>query len=168
MTVSNATYLKGFYDDTKALGANIVKSDAMMEIEGFESTTFLIKAFPFPILTPQDPIEISMPLGMMAKQPSQIKIAQEGPITIKETVAFTANKLLIDLIVRSSLASFNAKIYEGTPEKYLRALRIRDAFIVGDIPDRDWESRTEAFMIQGTLHYHFFGEYLEGNSTDYR
>ena len=168
MTVSNAAYLKGFYDDTQALGANIVKSDAMMEIEGFESTTFLIKAFPSPILSPGEPIEYYMPLGVKGTQASQIEIAQSAPITLKETIAFSANKLLIETIIRSPLASFNAKIYEGTTEKYLRALRIRDAYIKADIPDRDWESRTEAFMIQGTLYYHFFGEYLEGNSTDYR
>ena len=36
MTVSNAGYLKGFYDATKALGKKTINSDFTFEIEGFE------------------------------------------------------------------------------------------------------------------------------------
>lgn len=47
MTVSNAAYLKGFYDTTKALGAKVVSSDFTFEIEGFEQN-YLLRNEPWP------------------------------------------------------------------------------------------------------------------------
>lgn len=166
MTLSNAAYLKGFYDSTAALGAKVISSDFTFEIEGFESNYLLCKQAPWPELSPAGEIEVPTPLGGTMWQPQQLKVAQQGQISMFETVAGSVDKMLVDLIARGG--TFNAKIYEGTPTKFLRAKRIVDCFIQMDIPDRDWENRSQPLMFSGTLFYHYFGELIAGNSGDYR
>ena len=166
MTLSNAAYLKGFYDSTAALGAKVISSDFTFEIEGFESNYLLCKQAPWPELSPAGEIEVPTPLGGTMWQPQQLKVAQQGQISMFETVAGSVDKMLVDLIARGG--TFNVKIYEGTPTKFLRAKRIVDCFIQMDIPDRDWENRSQPLMFSGTLFYHYFGELIAGNSGDYR
>lgn len=166
MTVSNAAYLKNFYDLTRTMGAKVISSDFAFEIEGFEGHYLLCKQAPWPELSPQGEIEIPTPLGGTMWQPQQLKVAQQGPISLFETVAGSLDQLLVDLIARG--ATFNAKVYEGTPQKFLRAKRIVDCFMQMDVPDRDWENRSQPLIFSGTLFYHYFGENIAGNSTDYR
>ena len=173
MTVSNAAYLKGFYDTTKALGAKVISSDFTFEIEGFEGNYLLCKQAPWPELSPAGEIEVPTPLGATMWQPQQLKVAQQGQISMFETIAGSIDQMLVNLITRggtyaSGGATFNAKIYEGTPTKFLRAKRIVDAFIQMDVPDRDWENRSQPLTFSGTLFYHYFGEIIAGNSGDYR
>jgi len=173
MTVSNASYLKELYGSSRALGAKAISSDFTFEIEGFEGNYLLCKQAPWPELSPMGEIEVPMPLGAMMYQPQQIAIARQGPISMSETIAGNVDQMMIDLVTRggtyaSGGSTFNAKIYEGTPIKFLRAKRIVDAFIQIDVPDRDWENRSQPLVFSGTLFYHYFGEILPGNSTDYR
>ena len=74
--------------------------------------------------------------------------------------------MLVDIITNGG--TFNAKIYEGTPSKYLRYKSIRDCFMKIDDTDRDWENRSQPLLFSGTMFYHYYGEVSEGNSTDYR
>ncbi|AJK46243.1 hypothetical protein [Burkholderia plantarii] len=166
MTVSTASLLKGHYDTTRALGAKVISSDFAFEIEGFEANWLLAKQCPWPEISPTGEVEVPMPLGANMWQPQQIKIAQQGQISMQETVAGSVDNMLIDIIARGGL--FNAKVYEGTPQKYLRAKRIVDCFMQMDNPDRDWENRSQVLVFSGTLFFHYFGETLPGNSGDYR
>jgi hypothetical protein len=75
--------------------------------------------------------------------------------------------MLINFITRDR-GYFDAKVYEGTPQQYLRYKPIYKCFIQVDDPDRDWENRSQALLISGTVFYHYFGEVVEGNSKDYR
>jgi len=165
MAISNASYLKNFYDTSRALGAKVISSDFSFEIEGFEDRYLLCKQAPWPELSSAGEIEIAGALGTNYWQPQQIKIAQQGPIAMIETVAGHVDQLMLALIARKGL--FNAKIYEGTPQKYLRYKRIVDCFIQADTPDRNWENRSQPLVISGTLFYHYFGEMIQGNSADY-
>ena len=172
MTVSNASYLKTFYDKTIAQGAKVISSDFTLEIEGFEHVYLMCKQAPWPELSSQGEIEISTPLGSSYAQPQQIRVYGQGPLTLYENVAGDADNLLLSLIAQSGAyqgnrGTFNCKIYEGTPDKYLRYKRLIDCFAVFDTIDRDWENRTQPLLLSGTLHYHYFGEVVEGNSTDY-
>lgn len=166
MTVSTAAYLKGHYDATRALGAKVISSDFAFEIEGFEQYWLLCKQAPWPEVSPAGEIEVPSPLGASMWQPQQIKIAHQGQITLYETVAGSIDGMLVNLIARGGI--FNAKIYEGTPQKYLRAKRIVDCFLQLDNPDRDWENRSQVLTFTGTLFFHYFGDVLAGNSGDYR
>ena len=168
MTVSNASYLKGFHESARALGTKVVSSDFTLEIEGHESKFLLCKQAPWPSLAPAGEIEIAGPLGMTSWQPQQAKVAQQGQISFYETVGGHSNMMLMDLIARGSSAEFNAKIYEGTPQKFIRAVRIQDCFIQMDPVDRDQENRSQVLLLSGTMFYHYFGEIIEGNSADYR
>lgn len=166
MTVSNAAYLKGFYDTTKALGAKVVSSDFTFEIEGFEQNYLLCKQAPWPEISPAGEIEVPTPMGAKMWQAQQVEIAQQGQISMMETVAGSIDNMMVSLIAKGG--TFNAKIYEGTPQKFLKAKRIVDCFIQLDAPDRDWENRSQILIFSGTLFYHYFGEITPGNSGDYR
>jgi hypothetical protein len=166
MTVSTAGILKSHYDATRAAGDKAINSDFAFEIEGFEQNWLLCKQAPWPELSTQGEIEVPSPLGSTMWQQQQLKTAMQGPISMFETVNGAVDKMLVDLIRKGGY--FNAKIYEGTPQKFLRAKRIVDCFIQLDTPDRDWENRSQVLTFSGTLFYHYFGETIEGNSGDYR
>jgi hypothetical protein len=166
MTVSTSALLKGHYDATRAIGAKVISSDFAFEIEGFEQNWLLCKQAPWPEMSPAGEIEVPSPLGGTIWQPQQLKVAQQGQISMFETAAGSIDNMLIDIITKGG--TFNAKIYEGTPQKYLRAKRIVDCFIQMDVPDRDWENRSQVLTFSGTLFYHYFGEVIAGNSEDYR
>jgi hypothetical protein len=80
-------------------------------------------------------------------------------------VAGTIDTLLVNLLANGG--KFNAKIYEGTPQKFLRAKRIEDAFLQIDNPDRDFENRSQILIFSGTMFFHYFGEDIPGNSSVY-
>ncbi|WP_292992623.1 hypothetical protein [Nitrosomonas sp.] len=165
MTVSNTAYLHGFYNVSKALGAKVISSDFTMEIEGFEQNYLLCKQAPWAQVSPAGEIEVPGPIGSASWQPQQIRVNHQGQIALEETVAGSIDNMLINIITRGG--RFNAKMYEGTPQKFLRAKRYEDCFIQMDDADRDWENRSQILMFTGTMFFHYFGEVIPGNSGDY-
>lgn len=161
MTVNNADFLKASYNAQRLLGDKAVASDATLVPEGFESMALLIKQFPWPILTTQGEIEVPMPMGAAAWQPSQVKINQQGAIQIMETVAGQAHDFAEALCARGG--RFQCSVYEGTPDRFYRGFKLVDAFIQLDNPDRDFESRQQILLISGTLFFHYFGDRISGN-----
>jgi hypothetical protein len=168
MTVSLPGYLKGIYDQTRAAGEKVINSDFSFEIECHESARLLAKQCPWPELAPQGEIEVPSPLGAALWQPQQMKIHQQGSITLMETTLGSADMLMKDIITAKNPIYFNAKIYEGTPQNYLRFKRIVDCFLQIEPVDRDWENRAQVLLLTGTVFYHYFGEDGVGNSKDYR
>ena len=166
MTVSRNKHLKGYYDKTKALGLKVVNSDFTLEIEGFEGTYLLAKQCPWPVTTVAGEIEVPTPLGVNIFEPQQIKPAKQGQVSLMETVDGPIDQLLVDLIAGGG--TFNAKIYEGTPDKFLSYKRITDCFLQIDDPDRDLENRSQILNMTGTMCYHYFCEIVQCNSKDYR
>ncbi|NYT68801.1 hypothetical protein [Pusillimonas noertemannii] len=166
MTVSNANYLKQFHDAGQALGAKVINSDFTLEIEGFEQNYLLCKQAPWPELSPSGEIEVPTPLGAAAWEAQQLRVNHQGQVAFMETVAGSIDQMLVDIIAGGG--KFNAKVYEGTPQKYLNMKRIVDCFMVMDNPDRDWENRSQVLLFNGTMFYHYFGEKEAGNSSDYR
>ena len=83
-----------------------------------------------------------------------------------ETMTGNVDKLLLALIADGG--TFDAKIYEGTPQNYLNVKKIWDCFIQLDNADRNWDDRSQIVTLTGTLFGHYFGEQETGNSKDYR
>jgi len=166
MTISAAAYLQTFHNAANAAGAKAISSDFSIEIVGYESSWILTKKAPWPVLSPGGEIEVPMPLGSLAYQGQQVKVAKQGEIEMYETVAGSIDQLLVNLIVGGG--KFDAKLYEGTPQAYLHYKEIFDCFIVIDSdPSRDWENRSQVMTISGTMFYHYFGDITQGNSTNY-
>ena len=111
-------------------------------------------------------IEVAGPRGSATWEQQQAKTNQQGAISFMETTAGSIDKMLLQMI--SSGGKFNAKIYEGTPDKFLRAKRITDCFLQLDNADRDWENRAQVLMFSGTLFFHYYGEIIPGNTNNYR
>ncbi len=164
MTVSTAQYLKSFYDVSNAMGKKAINSDFAFEIQGFEQLYLLTKQCPWAVMSPQGEIDIPGTLGDHHWQPQQISGGQQGPITLMEVTPGTISDSLLAIIATGGI--FNAKVYEGTPLRYLRYKQYRDCFIVLDATDRDWENRSQILTFSGTLFYHYFGEDMPGNSPD--
>ena len=130
MAISTADYLKGFYDSTRAMGEKVISSDFTFEIEGFEGTYLLAKQCPWPELSTTGEIEISTPMGATMFQPQQVKVAQQGQVSFYETVAGDIQDTMVQILANGGL--FNAWIYEGTPDRYIRRKHIVDCFIQMD------------------------------------
>lgn len=163
MTVSNAQYLRTFYDSTKALGAKAISSDFAFEIEGFEQNYLLCKQAPWPELSVAGEIEVPTMLGATMWQAQQIKVAGQGQISLMETVAGSIDQMLVALI--SQGGTFNARVYEGTPQKHIKSKRLVDCFLQMDPADRDLENRSQVLVFSGTLFYHYFGEDSSGSGS---
>lgn len=161
MTISNPSVLKGFYNATKAVGAKSINSDAYFEIAGFESLSLLTKQFPWPVTGSQGEIDVPTPLGASMFEQQQLKIAQQGPITFTETQAGHVAAFMSQ--VARNGGKFQATAYEGVPDSFARAAKLVDCFFVPDASDRDWESRSTLTLINGTLFFHFFDEWIPGN-----
>jgi hypothetical protein len=165
MAVSKASYLKGLFSKAQALGKKVISSDFCLEIEGFEGTYLLCKQAPWPQISSAGEIELSGPLGMTMYQPQQVKVAQQGQVSFSEVTAGSIDQMLVDLIAQGG--TFNCKVYEGVPTKYLRYKPLIECFLQMDNPDRDWENRSQPLLFSGTMFFHYFGEVVEGNSKDY-
>lgn len=163
MTQSSPAYLKGMYDATRSMGDKAIVADATLEIEGFESMYLLTPQFPMPTLSATGEIEIPTPLGAGTWQPQQLKVHQQGSITLMETTAGHVSDLMLRLLSSGSQGRFNAKVYEGTPDKFHRAFRLVDCFMQLENPDRNWEDRSTVLKMTGTIFFHFFGETIPGN-----
>jgi hypothetical protein len=161
MTVNTGQFLQQSYAQFKANGDKSVSSDAMFVIDGFEQLRLLCKQFPQPTLSPAGEIEIATPMGGTAVQPQQLKIAQQGQVQFYETQRGDMDAFLDSVLLTG--AKFNARVYEGTLERYKRGWVIQDCFLVFDNPDRDWENRSQVTMVSGTLNFHYFGEKIAGN-----
>ncbi len=166
MTLSVGAQLRAFFNTGMALGAKAVSSDFALAIDGFEQYWMLCKQAPWPELSTAGELAIPGPLGSETWDAQQLKINGQGAISFMETTAGSIDQMLVQLITTGG--KFNAKIYEGTPEKFIRAKRITDCFIQMDSADRDWENRSQILMFSGTLFYHYFGEVIPGNTADYR
>lgn len=168
MATSTGSYLKTLHDLTKAQGAKVISSDFTFSINGYEASYLLCKQAPKPELTPQGEIEIALPLGSKAVQPQQVATAQQGQISFYETVNAMTENMLIQLLLDSSRGNmFDARLYEGTPDNYIRYWKYHDCFMQLDVIDRDWENRSQPMMFSGTLFFHFFGEMVESGKLNY-
>lgn len=166
MTLSTNIQLKAFHDTAKAVGSKAISSDFSFEIEGYEQFWMLCKQAPWPELSTAGEIEVAGPLGSATWEQQQAKTNQQGAISFMETTAGSIDKMLLQMI--SSGGKFNAKIYEGTPDKFLRAKRVTDCFLQLDNADRDWENRAQVLMFSGTLFFHYYGDVIPGNTNNYR
>lgn len=164
MTVSSPGYLKGFYDATRALGDKAIVSDATIQIVGYETMWLLTPQFPMPELSVAGEIEVPTPLGAAAWQPQQLKVHQQGSITLMETTAGHVSDMLLRMLTSGSQGRFSATVYEGTPDKFYRAYPIKDCFMQIENPDRNWEDRSQVLKLTGTLFFHYFGEQIPGNT----
>lgn len=153
MTVNSHAVLSSTYQNVTDLGRKASTADAVLVIDGHEGLQLLFKQFPWPVATVKDAMETYAPNGQLIKQPQNAKTAFEGPVAIYEVVAGTANKTLIKAIEAGAV--FNATAYHGRPNNYTEKRRIKGAFLVMDVADRDWENDT-ALLLQGTLHFHWF------------
>jgi hypothetical protein len=162
MTVNTSDYLKSQYGLVKAMGDKSVNSDAQFVIDGFEQVRLLTKQFPYPVLTSGGAIETSGPNGMVIAQAQQQKTYFSGQIQFSETIRGDVTNMQQALLALGG--TFNATVYEGTQERYHRAVRIVGCFFELDVVDRDQENRSQVTTIGGTIHFHYFGtDDLPGN-----
>lgn len=162
MALSAPQDLKQYHTAAQALGETSVNSDGTLVIEGFENLMLNTKQFPWPLTTPAGEIERPGPLGMVMAKPQQIKVYQQGPLTLIETQRGAVQTFLEDVVTRNK-GIFQARVYEGTPTRFVRGYRLLDCFFVSDNPDRDYENRATLTTISGTMHFHFYGDKLAGN-----
>ena len=163
MSISSQDALKGFYTAKNAIGAPSINSDATFEIEGHEDLVLNTKQFPWPVIGTFGEIEVVTPMGGMYYKPQQLKTAQQGPITFTETVTGRIMRFMEEILRTGG--EFNATVYEGTPDRFVRAYKLKGCFFQPDQPDRDWENRAQITLINGTLFYNFFGDQLAPNAT---
>jgi len=164
MSISNAAYCSGSYDSTRTMAVTEGASAFAFEIEGFEGKWLLCRQVSWPETAPARVIEVPGPLGMTLWQRLPAITTQQGRISLSETVAGQLDQWMVDVITHS-VTTFNARIYEGTPESFRRAKRIVGAAIRLDDPNRDWENRSQPLIFNGMLTFQYHDEVIAGRAT---
>lgn len=163
MAVSTPEVLSGFFNTARASGTKSVNSDAYFEVVGHEDLALLTKQFPWPVIGVGETIEAPLPMGGMTALPGQLRTLQQGQITFTETVAGRVMAFMMQIARDGGI--FDAIAYEGVPQAFHRAYRLKGCIFQPDVADRDWENRTQLTLINGTLNFNFFGETIPGNIT---
>lgn len=163
MSLATLDFLRNTYNAARAMGDKAVSSDATIVVPGYEDLALLIKQFPWPVISPMGEIEIATPMGGMAYQPQVMRMAHQGAFSIYETEGGHAQQFFTRLFLENGGRFNRAVLYEGTQERFRRALVIVDGFFVVDPADRDMENRAQAVMFTGTMFFHHFGEIIPGN-----
>ncbi len=161
MAVSTGSYLQTMHDATEATGRHAMNSDFAFEIVGHEGSWLMTKQAPWAVLTAGEPAEAPMPMGGVTWVGTQAKTNQQGAIALHETETGAADDLLLKLLIAGG--KFDAIIYEGTPDRFVRAKKYKGCYLVAEPVDRDWENRTQPMALTGTLFYNYFGEDIQGN-----
>lgn len=161
MAIITADYLETNYRLSLAMGAKLNAANATFAPVGFEGMYILVKQFPHPIISGGTEIEVAMPGGGRYYEQSSPDTSFTGPITFFETEAANVQQFMRDVMTRGGY--FDARIFEGTPERYSRSYLIERAFIKLDLPDRDWENKAMVLMLSGTINFNYFGQSSTGN-----
>lgn len=161
MAINSPNYHRDNFRLTQALGAKLNAGDATFAPEGFESLYLLVKQFPHPTIAGGQEIDVPTAGGgsMWEQQPTITKF--QGQITFLETEAGSCKQFARDVLGAGGY--FNARIYEGTPDRHIRSYLVEKCFFTIDPSDRDWENRAQVLMLNGTLFFHYFGEERPGN-----
>ncbi len=161
MSVSTGSYMKSFHEASRALSEPSISSDFTLEINGFEHTYLLIKDAFWPELSVGDPVESPSVLGTMMLHPGQVKFNFSKAITLKETVAGTISKMMLDIICQGGI--FDATVYHGTPLNFIEARKIKECFLVIEMPETSFDNRTQPLVFTGQINGHYYDEKIAGN-----
>lgn len=161
MPINPAEYHESLFRLTQALGEKINAGDATFEPIGFDGIYLLTKQFPHPHLSGGMEIETAVAGGGKGWEQGPYDPTFQGQITFYDTVAGTVKQFARDVV--SAGGYFDARIYEGTPQRHTRSYVLEKCFFRLDPSDRDWENRTMLNMLNGTLFGHYFGKESPGN-----
>lgn len=163
MSVTTAQRALEIYKDARALGDKEVSSDFMAVFADYPQTAMLIDKCPQPWLAPFDAIEVPNPLGTSMWQAGQLKVNGEGTISLMETVVGHVQDVLFDMLTTGKQCRTDVIIYAGgSTTAYRRKWTLRDCIFIPEVTDRDWSAREELLRVNGSLKWHYFGEYEVG------
>lgn len=178
MAVSSASLIKEFHDQTRLTGDKRVSADYSLQIVDTDATSSALQGawlycqnqF-WPQLTPGEGIEVPTPLGAAMWQPSQVKFHQQAQVTFQETAAGTIQRMFEDLLACAPGAGrprgrFAARVYYGTPDRYIQYAEIEHCFLTAEPIETGWENRTQIVTIPATIYYHFYGKVVGSSGEE--
>ena len=159
--INPATYHEANLRMTLAMGDKVNAGDATFEPVGFDGLYLLIKQFPHPKVGGGAEIEVPMAGGgtYFEQQPMETKF--QSSLMFLETTAGTVQQFLRDVVAGGGF--FDARIYDGTPQRHFRSYLLERCFCRVEPVDRDWENRSQVLQIAATLYGHYFGKETPGN-----
>lgn len=161
MALNPASYHQANMRQALSLGDNLISADATFVPQGFESARFVVKQFPDPKVSGGTEIEVAHAGGGSIYRQAPFDAKFTGGFMMYENVAGTAQRFVEDVMARGGY--FDARIYEGTPERNYSSKLVVQCFVRLDPTDRDWENRQQVVMISGTIFGHYYGQTFRGN-----
>lgn len=161
MPIYEAAYHRDNFNLTQSLGEKLNAGDATFSPEGYEGIYLLVKQFPHPSVSGGQEIEIPMAGGSSHYGQTPYDPKFTGQITFLEVTGGAVKAFAQQVLADGGF--FDARIYEGTPDRHIRSYRLQQCFFKLDPSDRDWENRTQVLQLSGTLYGHYFGQEFPGN-----
>lgn len=142
----------------QGIGAPMLAANGMLEPVGAESMRFLISGFQRPMITLNEPANVSYGGGLETHVPGIPKTAYQMSITLIETSKGQCAEWAEYCVQRGGELQFYA--YDGRPENYTNRYLLQNCTVVFDGGgDIDSTNKSSTINVQATLYYTYLGLY---------
>ena len=142
----------------QGLGAPMLAANGMLEPVGFESMRFLISGFTRPMITLNDPANVTYGGGFETHVPGIPKTAYQMSVTFIETSKGQVAEFAEYCIQNGGNMKFWA--YDGRPDNYTNRYLLSNVSITFDGGgDIDSTNKSSTINVTGTLYYTYLGLY---------
>lgn len=139
----------------KSLGAGMLQCNAMLVPEIAPEIALLISNFPRPIVTNNDPAEFNLAGGAQTHVAGAPKTRYQGSFQMIETDT-GQGAAFAELLVACG-GTTNCIVYDGRPDRFLRANELRNCAITIESPEGDAEGVSTIMRLSGQMTYNFYG-----------
>lgn len=150
------------YLTAKALGSAMLGCNGMLIPVGMPQYALLIKAFPRPVITRNEPAEVNYAGGMQTGVVSTPKTYYEGSITLIET---DSGQGLAFAEWANAIGEHDFIMYDGRIDRHMRSHQMFNAKVTLEPFDMDGENRSTIVTMTGTIKYNYFGMTVNNGST---
>ena len=142
----------------QGLGAPMLAANGMLEPVGFESMRFLISGFTRPMITLNDPAQVTFGGGFETHVPGIPKTAYQMSVTFIETNA--AHIAEFSEVCVQQGGRMKCWAYDGRPDNYTnRYLLTNVTFTFDGGGDIDSTNKSSNINVTATMYYNYFGLY---------
>lgn len=142
------------YVTAEALGSAMLSCNGMLVPVGMPHYALLIKSFPRPVITRNDPAEVSYAGGLQTGVVSTPKTYYEGQLTLIET---DSGQGLAFAEWANAVGEHDFIMYDGRIDRHMRSHQLLKCKVILEPSEIDGENRSTILTMTGSIKYNYFG-----------
>lgn len=142
------------YVTAQALGSAMLGCNGMLVPVGLPQYALLIKSFPRPVITRNEPAEVNYAGGFQTSVVSTPKTYYNGEITLIET---DSGQGLAFAEWANAVGEHDYIMYDGRIDRHMRSHNLLKCKITIEPAEIDSENRSSIVTMAGSIKYNYFG-----------